>query len=66
MKENWAYFMSFSGNRISGFLLEEGDTLEKDDMYTSSNGMWQPCPCSGLTLGKQSSDVLWVRPNKEG
>lgn len=50
---------------IYGHLLEEGDVLTEDDMYASSNGRWEKCPCPGLTLGKQVGNPLWVRPTQD-
>ena len=47
---------------IEGELLKEGDTLEAQDLYESSAGRWEPCPCPGLILGKVST--RWVRPAK--
>ena len=46
---------------IFGIKLEAGDTLEKDDVYSSSNGGWERCTCPGLTLGGVSDDPVWVR-----
>lgn len=48
---------------IRGFKLEPGDVLEKDDVYDSTNGNWEPCMVPGLTLGDGVTTV-WIRPEK--
>jgi hypothetical protein len=50
---------------VYGYLLEEGDTLEATDVYDSSNGKWENCPCPGLIIGKGLS-TKWIRPYKFG
>lgn len=51
-----------AGQYVRGFELETGDVLEESDVYESSAGDWQPCPCPGLVL--QAGDlVTWVRPS---
>jgi hypothetical protein len=37
-------------DRVHGYLLESGDTLEAGDVYSSSNGRWDFCSCPGLVL----------------
>lgn len=39
-----------SGLCVYGRRLQEGDTIKATDLYSSSNGRWEPAPCSGLTL----------------
>ncbi len=39
-----------NGDRISVQLLGPGDILEATDLYDSSSGKFQPCPCPGLQL----------------
>lgn len=46
---------------IFGLKLEAGDVLEKDDVYDSSNGLWERCTCPGLKLGEGTATV-WIRP----
>ncbi len=46
---------------VYGHLLEAGDTLEASDVYSSSDGSWQKCPCPGTKLHAGLS-VVWVRP----
>jgi len=46
---------------VHGHLLEPGDVLEPTDVYDSTVGDWQSCPCPGLTL-QAGSDAIWVRP----
>ena len=48
-------------HHVYGHLLEEGDELEKGDVYASSNGSWESCPVPGAKLGKGTA-VVWVRP----
>lgn len=50
------------GPYVFGFELEAGDTLEPDDVYNSTSGNWEKCPCPGLTLGGEGANVKWVRP----
>lgn len=51
---------------VFGHLLEAGDKLEPDDVYASSNGYFEKCPCPGLKLENVSDRdgraVVWVRP----
>ncbi len=49
-------------DRLYGKRLVEGDLLEPNDAYTSSNGYWEKCPCPGVPLGPQTGDPIWVRP----
>ena len=46
---------------IFGLKLEAGDVLEQDDVYDSSNGLWERCTCPGLKLGEGTATV-WIRP----
>lgn len=41
--------------------LEGGTVLQETDLYLSSTGTWQLCPCPGLTL-QPGTPVRWVRP----
>lgn len=45
---------------IFGMKLESGDILEKDDVYDSSNGLWERCTCPGLPLSEGCATV-WIR-----
>jgi hypothetical protein len=45
---------------VHGHLLEAGDELRATDVYPSSNGYWEPCPCPGLTL-QAGVNIMWVR-----
>lgn len=49
---------------IVGRQVMSGETLEPTDVYSSSNGRWEPCPCPGLILGEGHS-VIWVRPDPQ-
>lgn len=51
------------GTPIDGCLLETGDILEVYDVYESSNGFWERCPCPGLTL-VTGTEPMWVRPTE--
>lgn len=46
-----------------GFLLEPGDVLQAGDVYSSSSGYFEPCPCPGIALQGTAPGVLWVRPS---
>jgi hypothetical protein len=46
---------------VRGRRLEAGDVLEEGDLYASSAGRWERCPCPGLTL-REGTDAVWVRP----
>lgn len=48
---------------VSGYLLEPGDVLEATDLYDSTSGVWEPCPCPGLALG-DGTGAVWIRPEK--
>ena len=37
-----------------------GTTLEPTDLYASTTGKWELCPCPGIIMN--SPDVIWVRP----
>lgn len=46
---------------VQGEKVEKGDFLKSDDVYPSSSGKWEKCPCPGVIL--QGEDhTLWVRP----
>jgi len=46
---------------VYGHRLEAGDELKEGDLYDSTGGDWQPCPCPGLTL-QAGSVAVWIRP----
>lgn len=46
--------------QIFGHQLEAGDLLEQGDVYDSSNGYWERCPCPGLTL-QGGIATVWIR-----
>ena len=48
---------------VYGYLLQSGDELEATDVYDSTNGKWESCPCPGLVIGKGIS-TRWVRSYK--
>lgn len=57
------------GDRATfGHQLEDGEVLEATDVYESTNGGWELCPCPGLALQTNAlgiSDLkipIWVRP----
>jgi hypothetical protein len=47
---------------LFGIKLGPGDTLKPDDVYDSSNGLWERCTCPGLTLQGEGSATIWIRP----
>ena len=62
--KNLDYYRSKSGYDLYGYLLTTGDILKDTDMYDSSNGKWESCPCPGLVL-QEGISVRWIRPYKE-
>lgn len=47
--------------RVYGVRLAAGAVLNADtDVYDSSNGRWEQCPCPGLTLG-EGIETVWIR-----
>lgn len=46
---------------LFGHRLEAGDLLEATDLYDSTGGYWQPCPCPGVEL-QPGAKAVWVRP----
>lgn len=53
-----------SGNIIFGSRLQPGDKLEKNDVYASTDGKWQKCPCPGVTL-VEGVTTVFVRPQTQ-
>jgi hypothetical protein len=77
ISQPYLHFHPESRTEVHGCELEPGDILQKGDVYSSSNGRWEPCPCPGLVLlpsmPKQQDDesclppqpafpVIWIRP----
>ncbi len=51
-------------NSVVGYELETGDILQQNDVYNSSSGKWEKCPCPGLMIQiERDSSVIWVRPD---
>jgi hypothetical protein len=48
-------------NPIQGRRLQAGDVLRSTDVYASTTGKWERCPCAGAVL-QTNVDVVWVRP----
>ncbi len=48
------------GGIICGMQLVPGAILRPGDVYASTTGAWEECPCSGAMLGSVTS--IWVRP----
>jgi len=57
-------FMRSIGDVVLGNQLETGDVLEPTDVYESTSGRWELCPCPGLTLEASLEGPIWVRPNR--
>lgn len=51
-------------DQLYGRRLVDGDVLEANDAYTSSNGFWEKCTCPGVPLQGTSDDPIWVRPER--
>lgn len=54
------YNNPYTKNVIFGARLQAGDRLKVTDIYASTSGEWEVCPCPGVVLGK--TDTLWIRP----
>lgn len=52
-----------SGVPIVGMKLAEGAILQEGDVYDSTVGVWEQCPCPGLEL--KATSTFWVRPRAE-
>jgi len=53
----------YTKNLIYGIRLKAGTILEATDVYASTSGKWELCPCPGLILGM--THTIWVRPVAE-
>ena len=53
--------MGAGKTHVYGWKIEPGETLEATDVYSSSSGYWEACPCPGLVL-QEGNAVVWVRP----
>lgn len=49
------------GQSVYGKQLDPGDILQETDLFESSKGNWETCPCPGLRL-QDGVDVVWIRP----
>ena len=47
-------------NMIEVRPLQNGDILRENDMYLSTSGKYEVCPCPGIKYIK--NDVPWYRP----
>lgn len=45
---------------VYGMQLAPGAILQRGDVYASTTGEWETCPCPGAMLGSVTS--IWVRP----
>ncbi len=52
-----------SNEVIEGTQLGYGDVLSENDVYDSSSGKWEKCPCPGLVL-QNGTAAIWVRPTR--
>ncbi|HXK38413.1 MAG TPA: hypothetical protein VJ579_05095 [Candidatus Paceibacterota bacterium] len=50
---------------VYGTLIKPCTVLLATDVYSSSDGKWEPCPCPGVVLECLSDNVVWVRPAEE-
>ena len=46
---------------IVGEIIKPGTRLLPTDVYASTTGKWEYCPCPGALL-PEGLDVIWVRP----
>lgn len=51
-----------SGAVIWGHRVTAGTVLRETDVYDSSSGAWEPCPCPGLTF-QGGNHITWVSPS---
>lgn len=49
-------------NIAFGERLRTGDTIQPDDLYDSTTGMWEKAPCPGVVL-QEGCSTYWIRPN---
>ncbi|KKS38969.1 MAG: hypothetical protein UV01_C0001G0045 [Parcubacteria group bacterium GW2011_GWA2_42_14] len=61
MEARW-HFHPETGLEVFGTLIEKGTRLEKDDVYDSTSGKWEKCPCPGAVLQTSEPNVIWIRP----
>ena len=57
-----------SADRIEGVRILPEDKLQSSDVYDSTSGKWEKCPCPGLVLQKGSGEgnpIIWVRPTAQ-
>lgn len=47
---------------VNGEILKPGAVLRATDVYSSTTGKWELCPCPGAVL-PEGLEVVWVRPN---
>ncbi len=45
---------------IFGMRLAPGAILRNYDLYLSTTGRWDRCPCPGVVL--ENTEVIWIRP----
>ncbi len=50
-----------SNREIVGVRLIPGEKLEPSDVYDSTGGLWELCPCPGLEI-EPGAETIWVRP----
>ena len=59
MKDMWTKWITLE-TPIEVRPIQKGETLEENDVYLSSSGQYERCPCPGV---KYTSDkVFWFRP----
>lgn len=49
-------------NIAFGERLRAGDTIQPDDLYDSTTGMWEKAPCPGVVL-QEGCSTYRVRPS---
>lgn len=53
-------YYSVTGDVVFGSKLHAGDVLEETDVYASTDGRWEKCPCPGVVL-MEGVAVVFVR-----
>lgn len=56
------YFHPRTFRHIFGTLVLPCAVLRATDVYSSSSGEWEPCPCPGIVLECLVPGVYWIRP----
>ena len=59
---SWHLHPVYPHRLVFGSPIEAGTRLETTDVYDSTSGRWERCPCPGIILEVASDHVRWIRP----